>query len=168
MFYYMNCFFVYSLFGFLLENFFYLVSGYSGNSGVFYGPWTPVYGIGAIIIIVVTKLIFKNFKGNRLLKLILVFFIVTVLLSFIEWLGGNLIEYFFHTVFWDYSSHKYHLGKYVALDMSAIWGVMSIIFIYFIHPWLDKIIKKIPYFITCLLITAFIVDIILTFIFRLH
>ncbi len=167
MFYYFNCFFVYSILGFLLESFIYFVNGYSGNSGIFYGPWTPVYGFGAIIIIVVTKLIFQNIKGKRLLKLFSVFLIVTVLLSVIEFLGGNLIEYLFHTVFWDYSSHKYHLGKYVALDMSLLWGAMSVFFIYCIQPWMNKFIRKIPYFVTCILITGFVIDIICTFIFRL-
>lgn len=151
-----------------METIFYWFTGYTGNSGIFYGPWTPVYGFGAIIIIMVTNFLFKEFQGNRFLKLIMVFITVTILLSLIEWIGGISIEYFFHTVFWDYSDHKYHLGKYVALDMSVCWGLMSIFIIYCIHPWLDKLIQKIPYFVTCILITSFMVDVILTFIFKLY
>lgn len=168
MFYYINTFFVYSILGFLIETISFLITGNSGSSGILYGPWTPVYGIGVIIIILVTKYIFKNFKLNRFIKIVLVFLTVTILLSLIEWLGGILIEFFFHQVFWDYSNHKYHIGKYIALDMSLIWGIMSVLFIYCINPWMDKLVKKIPYFVTCILITGFIVDIILTLIFKLY
>lgn len=168
MFYYLNCFFVYSFLGFLLESIVYFALGSSGGSGIFYGPWTPVYGIGAITIILVSEWIFQKRKGNRLLKTILLFLIVSVLLSVLEYIGGILIEWIFHIVFWDYSNHKYHLGRYVALDMSLIWGGMSIFFLYCIKPWMDKVIKKIPYWITCTLITCFVIDIICTFIFRLH
>lgn len=166
MFYYFNCFFVYSFLGFILENIVYLLSGYSGNSGIFYGPWTPVYGIGAIVIILISKWIFEKLKINRFLKVLITFILVTILLSIIEFLGGILIEWIFHIVFWDYSNHKYHLGQYIALDMSLIWGVLSIFFLYCVKPWMDKVIKIIPYFLTCTLITLFVIDIICTFIFR--
>ena len=60
---------------------------------------------------------------------------------------------------WDYSNKKYSLGKYVSLDTSLIWGAFSIIFIYIIHPFLDRLIKKIPKLVTYLGIIIFLVDI---------
>ncbi len=169
MFYYLNCFFIYSILGFLLETICSLI-GFGGtlNSGIFYGPWTPVYGIGSIIIITISKYLFKNIKVNKWLNSLILFIVTTIILSLIEWLGGFLIEYIFHTIFWDYSNHAYHIGKYVALDMSIMWGIASVFFVYIIHPQLKKIIKKIPYSITCIFITLFIIDVILTFMFKFH
>ena len=46
--YYINLFFVYSILGFVFETI--LSQFWSGvfNSGILFGPWTPVYGIGVM------------------------------------------------------------------------------------------------------------------------
>ncbi len=166
MFYYINTFFTYSILGFLLESACFLITGNRGSSGILYGPWTPVYGIGVLVILLLSKLILRNKKIPRLEKAIYIFLSVSIVLSLIEWLGGMLIEFFFHTIFWDYRSHRYHLGKYVALDMSCLWGLLSLFFVYVIHPKMEKWIQKIPYSVTCLLVTLFMIDVICTLIFN--
>lgn len=56
----------------------------------------------------------------------------------------------------------YHIGKYVALDMSLIWGFAAIILIYLIKPLMDKIIKIIPNFIGIIMLLIIISDFIIT------
>ena len=92
---------------------------------------------------------------------------MTILLTGLEWLGGILIEFFFGYSFWDYTDMKFNFGKYVCLEFALLWSVMINIFIYVIRPFLDNFFKKIPKFITFLLIVFFITDIALTFIMRL-
>ena len=161
--YYLNCFFVYSIFGYLLETFISFITKSNFNSGILTGWWTPVYGIGAVTILFISNYLFKNLHMNRVYETIIVFFIVAITLSVIEVLGGVLIEKMFGITFWDYSNHKFNIGKYISLEMSLIWGVASIIFIYIIHPLLKGIIKKIPGWITIILIVLFISDSLKTF-----
>lgn len=160
--YYINCFWVYSIIGFILETISYSVFKWSGESGILYGPWTPLYGFGAVIIIFTTKYIFKNLKKNKYVKFFLVFLFNFFLLSFIELVGGLLIEKLFSVTWWDYSDHLYHIGKYIALDMSLIWGFAAIILIYLVKPLMDKIIKKIPNFIGIIMLLIIISDFIIT------
>ena len=54
------------------------------------------------------------------------------------------------------------LGKYISLEMTLVWGVTSILFLYLIKPWMDKIIVKIPKFVTIIFIFLFIIDNIFT------
>ena len=166
--YYLNCFWVYSIFGFILETIFYSIFKWSGESGILYGPWTLIYGFGSIIIIATTKYIFKNFKRSKFLKLILIFLFNFIFLSFIELVGGLLIEKIFWVSWWDYSSHKYHLGKYVCLDMSLTWGLASIILIYVIKPLMDKIIKKIPNWIGIMMSLIILIDLVITIINKIN
>ena len=42
--YYINLFFIYSLLGFLFENFLNIITNATFNSGVLYVPWTFIYG----------------------------------------------------------------------------------------------------------------------------
>lgn len=161
--YYLNCFFIYSILGFLLETIVAFITKSGFKSGFLTGPWTPVYGIGAITILFVSNYLFKNLHMNRILETIIMFFVVAIILSFIEALGGVLIEKIFGIVFWDYSNQHFNIGHYISLEMTLAWGVISIIFIYLVHPLLDSLIKKIPSWITIIFLTLFFIDCVKTF-----
>jgi len=90
----------------------------------------------------------------------------SIILSIIEAIGGYLIEYLFHITIWDYSNYKFNIGKYAALEMSLIWGLSSILVVYFLKPFIDKIIGKIPKYLTYILIILFILDLFLTIIIK--
>ena len=158
--YFLNCFFVYSILGFILEMLFGYAIGADAASGILYGPWTPIYGLASIFIIAISEKLFKNLHMPRWVETIIVFFVVTIVITLLEWLGGTLIELLFGFSFWDYSDYNYNLGKYMCLEMALVWGVMSIIFIYVIRPILDKFVQKFPKTLTIILTILFIIDII--------
>lgn len=162
--YYINCFFVYSIIGFFFETIVSKVSGNRFESGILYGPMTPIYGIGVVLIILISKYFFMNLHLPRWKETIIVFFILIFVLTLMEWIGGILIEKIFGVVFWDYSHLKWHIGKYIAVEISLVWGFLSILLIYVIKPLLDKLVLKIPPFVTYLLIFAFCIDLCMTYI----
>ena len=133
----------------------------SMNNGILHGPWIPVYGFGCIIIILLEKYIFKK-VDNKFLKILLLFISVFISLTILEWLGGVLIEKLFNEIFWDYSDFKFNIGNYIALEMSLLWGIVSLVFIYLVKPVEDLIIKKIPKRLTILVLVLFIIDVIFT------
>ncbi len=161
--YYINIFLVYSIIGFIIETTLKTFFFKHMNNGIMYGPWIPVYGLGSVLIIIIMRLVFNRFKVPRWLKIVLVFIISMIVLSLIELLGGILIEKIFNKVFWDYSDLKFNIGHYIALEISLIWGVMSLVVVYIIKPLLDKIIKKIPSIITYLVLFIFLIDAVITF-----
>lgn len=165
--YLINCFFIYSILGFIIEGIFTLIVSGHFSSGILYGPWTPVYGFGAILTIIISRKIFKNMHKSRLIETVVTFIILTIVLTLIEWLGGILIENLFHETLWNYKHYKYNIGKYVALEMSLVWGIASILIIYFVKPIIDKLEEKIPKFITIILTILFIVDLITTTVIKL-
>lgn len=157
--YYINIFFIFSIIGHFIENFVYT----HVDSGILYGPWTPIYGFGVLIILLINHIL-KKLKINKYLYPVVLFTISAIFLSTLEYIGGTLIENLYGRIFWDYSSEKFNIGKYTSLKMCLIWGISSILVIYLIKPLLDKIIKKIPKFITYILVFLFIIDIIFTII----
>ena len=151
--YYLNYFFLFSCIGHLIESFFYE----NGNSGILFGYWTPIYGIGILIILIIFKMVNK-INTKIYFKAILLFFICSVLLSSIEVLGGYLIKLIFEKELWNYSNHIFSIGKYTSLEMSIIWGISSIIFAYILKPLSDKVVMIIPRILTFILTILFIVD----------
>ena len=97
--YYLNCFFIYSILGHILETVTALINGNGFKSGILNGWWTPVYGIGAVTILFVSEYLFKNLHMHRFWETVIMFFVVGIVLSTLEALGGVLIEKLFGTVF---------------------------------------------------------------------
>lgn len=162
MYYYLNYFFIFSIIGHLIESLLVFIFDWNFKSGYLYGYWTPVYGLGVVLIILMSHLIFRKLKVNKVLEIIIFFISISLLLSFMEWVGGNVLYLIFNKDFWLYNNHKYHLGKYISLEMTLVWGLTSILFLYLIKPWMDKIIVKIPKFVTIIFIFLFIIDNIFT------
>lgn len=160
--YLINCFFIYSILGFLLESTFNLIKSKHFTSGILFGPWTPIYGVGAILTIIISKKIFKKLKTTQLKETLITFIILTIVLTLTEWLGGILIEKLFHITKWNYKNFNFNIGKYISLEMALIWGLVSILVIYFIKPLIDKIENKIPKIITKILLVLFLIDLIIT------
>ena len=110
--YLLNCFFVYSILGYILEMIFaFAIGAHTPESGILYGPWTPIYGFASILIIIISDKLFKNLHLPRWIETIIVALVLTVVLTGLEWLGGILIEFIFGFSFWDYSDAQFNLGK---------------------------------------------------------
>ncbi len=162
--YYLNTFLLYSILGFLLETVRSFLVNSKFTSGILYGPWTPIYGIGIVIVILISNYLFAHLHLSRWVETFITFVIITLILTLLEWIGGILIEKIFHTVFWDYSKEAFSIGKYISLSKSLMWGVGSILFIYVLKPLLEGVIKHIPIPVTIILTLLMLSDFILTFV----
>lgn len=159
MYYYLNIFFLFSILGHFIENFVYV----HVDSGILFGFWTPIYGFGVVLILIIDYVL-RKLKVNKYIFPLVLFVFSAIFLSTLEYIGGTIIESLFGRVFWDYSYEEFHIGKYTSLKMCLLWGGASILVVYLLKPFLDKFIKKVPKFITYILVLLFIVDIIATFI----
>lgn len=132
------------------------------NTGFLNGPFCPIYGIGTIIML----LFLKDFQKN----VILLFIISFLVLSAWEYVVGVLLEKIFKTRYWDYSDHKINIKGRVCLFNSVCWGIIGVLFIKYIHPFIEKnmelvnpfILKNVVLVITILFIIDTIISIVST------
>ena len=106
------------------------------NSGFLYGPFCPIYGFGAIIML----LFLDRFKNN----IIVLFLIAFLVLSIWEYIVGWLLEKIFHTKYWDYTEIKYNIHGRVCLMNSLFWGFLGVVFTKYMHPIIEAKIAQIP------------------------
>ena len=128
------------------------------NTGFLKGPVCPIYGIGAIIML----LFLERFQDN----IIALFFIAVVVLTAWEYFVGVLLEKLFHTKYWDYSHQKFNFQGRICLTNSIFWGVLGVVFVKVIHPIVENLISKVDtnllYYIIGILFLVMIVDFIST------
>lgn len=162
--YYINTFFLYSLLGFVLENTLFKNTNPTRVSGVLMGPITLVYGLGAVVIMLINKYLIPKIKTKKILKIIISFLIYSVALALVEALSGYLCKIIFQTEMWNYSNKKYHIGKYTCLEWIPIWGILALVITNIIKPFIDKIISLIPKEATYFFILLLSLDVIITLI----
>ena len=156
--YYIKNFLLYSLLGFVMESTLYKIINSKRHSGIFYGPITIVYGIGIIALILIDKYLLSKIKCNKYIKLLIEFISFTIILSLIELLCGNITYLIFKIDMWNYIDEPYHIGKYVCLQNSLIWGLLGVLYIHIFKPFTDKIVNQISKRQTYIFILIFIID----------
>ena len=144
-----------------MESTLYKITGSIKHSGIFYGPMTAVYGVGIVAILLLNKHLFKKMRCNKSLKLIVEFIILTIVLTLIELIGGNVLNMLFDIDMWNYSKDSMNFGKYICLRNSLIWGIMGLLYIHIIKKFTDKILSKISRKETYFFLTVFVIDLIL-------
>lgn len=106
------------------------------NSGFLNGPFCPIYGFGAIIMILCLSFL----KERPIILFITAFFV----LSIWEYVVGIFLEKVFKTKYWDYSHLKFNIQGRVCLKNSLFWGLLGLLFIRYIHPFIESYVSLIP------------------------
>ncbi len=158
---YLKYFLIFSLLGFIMESVVYKVSGSNSHSGVLFGPYTLVYGFGGLLVVLINNY-FSKIPMNSFLKIIILFICFTIICTLIEYLIGNLIHYIFDIDKWNYTSHKYHFGKYICLDLALTWGILSLFIIKVLKPFIDKLLLIIPNNATIIIFIILTIDLLYT------
>lgn len=157
---YIGYFFIYAIIGWMLEVSFHVITqGKFINRGFLSGPYCPIYGFGALGVILALN------KVDEVNKFTL-FFASMIIATLLELITGFLLEKIFHKRWWDYSNNKFNLGGYICAEFSLLWGAVCFILYEAVHPLVVKLVGIIPYkillFINIGLSLLFIVDFIST------
>lgn len=146
------------IFGFFYEELFYRIDlGYWVKRGSTFGPWIPIYGFGALLIVLTTTRLRK--------KPWLVFPVSAAVCGALEFGTGWVLLYAFHTRLWDYNTEIWNWGNVdglICLRSVLFFGVSALFLQYVIVPVLDKISRRcdtVPRCLTALLPgTLFLLD----------
>ena len=154
-------FIIYSFLGWIMESVFRsFCEKKLINTGFLRGPFCPIYGFGATIMF----LFLKQFEN----RLILLFCIAIIVLTAWEYIVGVILETLFHTKYWDYSDHKFNFQGRICLTNSICWGILGVLFVKYIHPFVQGIIAKIDInllnYVMAIFFMVFLADMITTII----
>ena len=161
--YLVKVFLFFSAFGFFIEIFMKFMFHPSMNTGILYGPWIPIYGLGVVVTVVTGNFISKKMKNNIWKQALVMFFALFVIISLLEFSGGMLLEYTFGIIYWDHSHFALSIGPYIAAEMSIIWALLLSIFYYGIKNKADLVLKRIPNNVALFILILFCMDVIFTF-----
>lgn len=131
-------FIIFSILGMIVETLFgFATMGiWECRKGFVYGPFCPIYGLGAALIIAALE----RFKDSRLK----IFIYGMIAGAVVEYFVSFILEAMYGARFWDYSYLPYNLNGRICVRYSSYWGFLSMAMIYLVKPRVDKLINKIP------------------------
>lgn len=129
-------FFIYSFIGWCLETIYaFLVLGHFVNRGFLIGPICPIYGFGAVLLLMATKKLYK--------KPLLKFLIATIAFTLFEYMVSFILEMLFGLRWWDYSNDFLNIHGRVSLMYTIFWGLIGLILLEKLHPLVENFIQNI-------------------------
>ena len=146
------------LVGWIYEEIFYWITeGLLRNRGLLYGPWLPIYGIGALGIYAM-----KPMKKHP----VLLFFLCALVAGAVEYIIGFAGIHFFGVRLWDYRELFLNIDGIICLRSVVSVAVMGLVFHYFIEPSAERTVMKTDsktvHVVCFVVLLVFIADCILT------
>lgn len=129
-------FIIYSIAGYIIETIFGLLTKgmLESRKGFLYGPFCPIYGVGAVAMILGLQCFKKNnytlFWGGFLVG------------SIVEYIISYIGELVFKVNWWDYSNYFLNLNGRICFTFSLFWGLLALYLIRHFNPLIDKLIDK--------------------------
>ena len=130
-------FIIYSILGWIMESIYRSICEKRIiNTGFLKGPFCPIYGIGAIIMI----LFLQNLKNN----VALLFIVSMIILTIWEYIVAIILEKTFNIKYWDYSNNILNFQGRICMLNSIYWGILGVIFIEYIQDFIQNLVTLIP------------------------
>ena len=126
-------FIIYSVIGFCMETVYAIFTKgmLESRKSFLYGPFCAIYGIAAISMIC----LLDSHKESP----IKIFVFGSIVGLIIEYVSSFLGEILFYARWWDYSNNAFNINGRICGFYAFVWGILSLIFIYKVHPKMEKI-----------------------------
>lgn len=99
------------------------------NRGILYGPWLPIYGFGAVLVLIIALNVNNPFQ---------VFLISAASCGLLEYLTSYIMEYVWKMRWWNYSG-AWNVNGRINLLVILLFGCIGLFFHYIIVPQIDWI-----------------------------
>lgn len=106
------------------------------NRGFLRGPFLPLYGSGAIMMLLVSM----PFQENG----VMVYVAGCIGATILEYVTGILMETLFKVRYWDYSKYPLNFQGRVCIGTTLAWGLLTILMTRVIHVPVERFVLAIP------------------------
>lgn len=141
-------FFLGSVFGWVLELFYRRFISSSNpqhkwqNPGFCTGPYLPIYGFGVVGLYSMANIEQYLNISNPILQKLVLFALMTLTMTLIEFFAGLVMLKVFKVRLWDYSDNKGNLMGLVCPLYTIFWTLLGVIYYFLVHPYIQIILSS--------------------------
>lgn len=105
--------------------------GYESRAGLVWGPFSPIYGAGAVILTVFLNRFYHTHN-------LVIFLIAMVVGSVVEYATSWGMEHFWGAVAWDYSNTFGSIDGRTNFAFGMMWGLLGLVWVRVALPFLKR------------------------------
>lgn len=109
------------------------------RQGVFYGPFSPIYGLGISIFVIFLG------RGAEKRSWLKTWAWSALIGGCTEYATSLIAEKIFGSTIWDYSNIPLNINGRTTLPFMVFWGLGGMVLMKLVYPFVSKWIEKIPY-----------------------
>lgn len=106
------------------------------NPGFCTGPYLPLYGFGLCLLYLIARLEEYALLGNAAWNKALLFLLMAVGMTLIEYLAGILSLKLFHLRLWDYSDEWGNVQGIICPKFSLAWAALGGAYYFLVDPYI--------------------------------
>ena len=106
------------------------------NRGFLRGPFLPIYGSGAMMMLV-ASMPFRH-------SIVMTYIAGCIGPTLLEYVTGVVMEKLFKVRYWDYSQKKFNFQGHICLGTTLSWGGLTILMTGFLHVLVEQFVFSIP------------------------
>lgn len=128
-------FFLFSFLGWCWEVSLHFINyGVFVNRGTLFGPWLPIYGSGAILVLVLLSSLKKHPVGE--------FFGAIILCGIVEYGTSYFLQAKYNMRWWDYTGYFLNINGRICAEGLLVFAIAGMLVVYLIAPALDSFLSK--------------------------
>ncbi|MBR2751755.1 MAG: putative ABC transporter permease [Clostridiales bacterium] len=104
------------------------------NPGFLSGPCLPIYGCGLVVLYLIASLEERIGIADPTLRKIVLFVIMSVCMTVIEFVAGWISVHYFRVRLWDYSNNWGNICGLICPLYSFFWTILGAFYYFLIHP----------------------------------
>lgn len=111
------------------------------NPGYLRGPWLPVYGLGLLLLYLLSGLS-PYFAAGGLLGRVLLVLMMAVSATVVEYISGVFAKKVLHATLWDYSGEWGNIEGIICPRFAAFWLIACAAYLFVFHAPLRAFIAS--------------------------
>lgn len=111
---------------------------YQVRSGMLWGPFSPIYGFGAVLMTIALN---RFHKANA----IIIFVVSAVIGGAFEYFVSWFLQFAFGVTAWDYTGTFLNIGGRTNFMFMCMWGALGVAWIKMFLPTMLRIVNLIPW-----------------------
>lgn len=104
------------------------------NPGFLVGPYLPLYGFGLTVLYLMAGLEDLIPVENNTARKLILFIIMSITMTAIEFIAGEIFIIRMHIKLWDYSDNKWNIKGIICPLYSFFWALLGAAYYFLIHP----------------------------------
>lgn len=102
------------------------------NPGFLIGPYLPLYGFSLCILFLLAQ-IDINFIQNKIIEKLVLFIVMSIMVTIIEYIAGIIFIKGMKIKLWDYTDEWGNIEGIICPKFSFFWVILSAIYYFLIH-----------------------------------